>query len=247
MSERRVAFLGGNGHGAVRLTACRRHLPAGTALAEVLYPGFAGGGPAPASFDAFLEAVGRDAEALAPDLVYATGIGGLVALALRARGRLEAPLVLQAPVLWGLETRMMPRVMRAFAPVRRALPALMRQPLFRRWFVARHFVEPLPPPLVEGFFAAYDDCRALPRLFEWLTPALLRTLEEAIAAEPARFSDIALWWGGRDHVVPLEDWRRTRRRLGVDWPLRVFAGWGHYPMLEHPAEWAEELAHVATA
>ena len=45
------------------------------------------------------------------DLLYGTGIGGLVALSLRARGSItHTPILLQGPVLWGLRERWFPRL-----------------------------------------------------------------------------------------------------------------------------------------
>jgi hypothetical protein len=43
-------------------------------------------------------------------------------------------------------------------------------------------------------------------------------------------------------VVTPEELRVTEGVLGVRWPLRVFAEWGHYPMLQRPAEWVGEIA-----
>src|SRR5262249_29234967 len=127
---RQALFFGGNGHSAARL------LPARTALTElahqghgenfdlidVPYPGFKNRAQA-ANFDCFLGALSAfiadtTGRSCGSTLLYGTGIGGLLILCLRARGEwLELPVLLQAPVLWGLEHRWMPRILR-LGPVR---------------------------------------------------------------------------------------------------------------------------------
>ena len=89
MLPRRIAFLGGNGHCAARLAAARRHLPAEIDLLDVPYPGFEGR-PRARDFEKFLDAVGAHLREAAPHRIYAMGIGGLLALCLRARGDLLA-------------------------------------------------------------------------------------------------------------------------------------------------------------
>src|SRR5947208_3053823 len=80
-------------------------------------------------------------------LLYATGIGGLLALCLRARGRfLQTPLLLQAPILWGLKYRTMPRLMR-FGPLRMLLHWVFGLRSFQRRFVRKYFERPLSPAM----------------------------------------------------------------------------------------------------
>ena len=82
----RVSFLGGNGHCAARLAAERPFLT-GIELDDVPYPGFEGR-PRAADLESFLGALAAHLRASAPARVYAMGIGGLLALCLRARGEL---------------------------------------------------------------------------------------------------------------------------------------------------------------
>ena len=122
----KVGFLGGNGHCAARLTSARRFLLE-TEIDEVPYPGFEDR-PRAASLNEFLDAVAAHLRASDPAMIYATGIGGLLALCLRARGELGAtPILLQAPVFWGLEHRWMPKLMRL-----RPAQAAMRS-VFAAW------------------------------------------------------------------------------------------------------------------
>jgi hypothetical protein len=253
---RQALFFGGNGHSAARL------IPARTALAnmaqpgrgekfdlvDVPYPGFENR-PRAADLDAFLSALSTFiAEAVngSPGitLLYGTGIGGLLILCLRARVEwLDLPVLLQAPVLWGLEHRWMPRMLR-LGPTRFLLRRLFASPWFQRWFVRKQFGRMPPPAVQKAFFQGYADCPAAADFFTWLTPALLRQLERQFAGRPEALERITVWWGGRDRVVHLQELAWTEKALGVRWPVRTFAGWGHYPMIDDPCRWVRELSHV---
>jgi hypothetical protein len=45
-------------------------------------------------------------------------------------------------------------------------------------------------------------------------------------------------------VVTLDELGWTEHALGVRWPRRIFPGWGHYPMIDAPEEWAEAVSRV---
>jgi len=246
MAPSNIGFLGGNGHCAARLSAARGYLPAGIDLVAAPYPGFEGR-PRAADLEGFLTAVAEHLGSTAPDLVYATGIGGLLALCLRARGALAVvPILMQGPVLWGLERRMMPRLMR-FAPMQWALSRVFATAAFQRRFVGKYFTRRPDAETLAAFFDGYAQCMALPDFFAWLTPDLLRSLETELVRRPAALADIRIWWGGRDAVVSPRELAWTVSALGsvsepvARWPVRVFPDWGHYPMIDAPAEWAEEL------
>ncbi len=237
----RVLFLGGNGHCAARLAAARRFLPSWIALEEVPYPGFEGR-PRAASFTDFHGRI-TDDHGPVPTLVYGTGIGGLLALCLRARGELiGTPLLLQTPVLWGLERRWMPRVMR-FKPAQAALLRVFATAVFQKQFIRKYFTHPPDPETAAAFFDGYARCRAAPDLFAWLTPALLRILERDLAARPGALEKVQIWWGGQDRVVGLQELEWTRAALGIGdrWPVRIFPDWGHYPQIDEPEAWARAL------
>lgn len=237
-----LLFFGGNGHSEARLRAARAAAAlVGFVIDDVAYPGFEGR-PRASSLEAFLDAIAVPAPAAR--VVYATGIGGLFALALRARGALrDRPLILQAPVLWGLEHRWMPRLMRA-PPVRRAASWLFSRRRFQSAFARRYFTRPLTIEEQASFFDGYARCAAMTDLFAWLTPAWLRRLEAQFAADRRALDDVAVWWGGRDLVVTPEELRWTEAALNVQWPPRVFPDWGHYPMIDTPEQWAEIVGRV---
>jgi hypothetical protein len=208
-------------------------------LVDAVYPGFEGRPPA-ADLEAFLEA----ARPVAPaELAYATGVGALIALALRARGALRnVPLVLQGPVLWGLERRLMPRLVGGgLWPL---LRPLLAWPPFQRRFAARQFLRPPTPDEARAFFRGYAECRAAPQLFRWLGPGVLRDLEGRFAKDPGALEAVTVWWGGRDGVVGPDEQRLAEEALGVRWPSRVFPEWGHYPMLDDPEGWVAALRGI---
>lgn len=239
-----VLFLGGNGHAAARLEPARRALRARSEPFELIdlpYP------PAD-SFDELLErlaeSVERSGSTGSTRLIYATGIGGLVALAQRVRGAwLDMPLLLQGAVLWGLEQRMFPKLMR-IGPAPYLLAALLRTSPIRRRFVKKHFLREHDATFVQAFFDGYGDAQSFASWFDWLRPELLRRLERDLAGRPDLLQDVSAWWGGRDTVVGVEELHRTEAALGIRVPCTVMPDWGHYPMIDDPDGWVEELARV---
>jgi pimeloyl-ACP methyl ester carboxylesterase len=254
--QRQLLFYGGNGHSAARLALARLALAELAQqggiedfdLVNVPYPGFENR-PRAKDLDAFLDALstviaGRSAK---PMVLYGTGIGGLLVLCLRARGEwLDVPVLLQAPVLWGLERRWMPRILR-LGPVRFALHRLFAFSWFQSRFVRQQFERPLAPTLRKAFFQGYADCPAAADFFAWLTPALLRRLENQFAGRPQALEGITVWWGRRDRVVNLQELAWTEQALGVRWPVRIFPTWGHYPMIDEPHDWVREVSHALAA
>ncbi|HLW63813.1 MAG TPA: alpha/beta hydrolase [Gemmataceae bacterium] len=236
----RVIFFGGNGHCAARLAAVRANAP--FPIIDADYPGFANR-PRACSRETFLDTVHTNIEPqLGQSLIYGTGIGGLIALCLRARGQLlETPLLLQAPVLWGLEHRLMPKVMR-LGIARSLFATLFRARWFQKHFFRKYFVTVPPPEFQREFFTGYASCAAAADFFDWFTPNWLRQLEQAFAQHPERLRSIEFWWGERDRVVSLQELCWTEAALGRSWPVQTFSEWGHYPMIEQPEEWVRNLS-----
>jgi hypothetical protein len=249
-------FLGGNGHARVRLAAARAAVDrldaageiAGFDISEVPYPGFEGR-PRVADAPTFLRAladVTAEQCARGDVVVHATGIGALFAVTLRVRKAMgRAPLVLQGPVLWGLERRWMPRLARAgLAPV---IPLLFRSAAFRRHFLGKHFVAPPRADVADAFFDGYGRCTATADLFRWCGPAWLREIERTVHEGGADLAHVQVWWGGRDKVVGPDELRWTEKALGVRWPERTFDHWGHYPMMDDAEGWARAVAATVPA
>jgi hypothetical protein len=253
--DRRIVYLGGNGHSSARLAPARAALARLTAWGEVTpfrlldlpYPGFENRPRVP-TLDVFLDILSRHIAAFrgAPDgktLLYGTGIGGLLLLCLRSRGEwLDLPILLQGAVLWGVKVRSFPQLMR-LGLARLLLGRLFLLPLFQEWFVRRKFRRPLAPDVRRAFFQGYEQCTAVSDFFEWLTPRTLRALERRFQRRRAALEGIRVWWGEHDRVVSLKELLLTRRALRVHWPLRRFADWGHYPMLDDPDDWVRALDH----
>lgn len=251
----RVLFLGGNGHTPARLVPARealerRHGEA-VALLDVPLAGF-GGRSRARSYGDFLDQLEQQAARLGSEMegttLYATGVGGLYALGLRARGRIaRTPLILQGPVLWGLEQRLFPRLMRAVPGAPALLQRLFRLPAVQRRFVGKHLLRPLADREREAFFEGYRQASSFGDLFAWLTPGHLRELEHTFAEHPGRLERIAFWWGERDTVVGPGELASTERALGRSFPLRRFPTWGHYPMLDDPEGWVDALVDEVLA
>jgi hypothetical protein len=253
-----VLFFGGNGHASARLDPARAAVDrlARTAeiapfdIVEVPYPGFEGR-PRAADAATFLRSLaGAAATAIggrADVAVHATGIGALLAVTLRARQVLgRAPLVLQGPVLWGLEHRWMPRLARA--GLAGVIPRLFQQAAFQRHFVRKHFANAsLSPDLAAAFFEGYARCAATTDLFRWCGPRWLRDVEATVHEGGADLTGVQVWWGGRDLVVGPAELRWTEAALGVRWPERTFDTWGHYPMIEDPEGWVRAVAATVPA
>jgi pimeloyl-ACP methyl ester carboxylesterase len=239
-----VLFLGGNGHDPVRLEGVRGVLSAWDAPFDILELTY----PRASTYDELLDALEASCaqweSEQAGGLVYATGIGGLVALSLRARGALaEHPLIIQGAVLWGLERRWFPRIMR-LPGMPQLLTQAFRSTRIQKRFKAHHLLTEPTLDWSKRFFAGYGDAEAFASWFRWLTPALLRRLEREIPARTGALADVVAWWGQHDSVVSAEELRLTERALGVQIPLRTFAGWGHYPMIDDPEDWVAEVRDV---
>lgn len=246
-----VLFMGGNGHSTARLARVRAVLARDRAfeLHEVRYPGFEGRAHV-TPFEAFLDSVRDDVERLNPPdqppaWIHATGIGGLLALTLRARGELlRQPIMMQAPVLWGLEQRRFPVVMRNFPPARLALRGLFNFGPFQRRFARKQFETAVDDATLQGFFQGYNQCAAMGDFFSWLTPALLRRLEARFAQDPQALRHILILWGGKDAVVSLEELHVSEAALQHTFARRVIDDWGHYPMIDAPERWVGAVAEV---
>ncbi len=247
--------MGGNGHSGARLRPARaaleRFVAAGElesfVIDEVPYPGFENRAKAmdwPSFLGSVAAYVDRQPE---PKTIYGAGIGGLIALSLRAqRIASDVPILLQGAVLWGLERRWMPRLFR-LGLARFALRKLLAVPFLQRRFVRKYFEAEPSADLQRAFFEGYNQCTASADFFNWMDSRLLRKLERAFTDAPELLERIQVWWGGQDHVVSLQELKWTEEALGRQWPTRVFPHWGHYPMIDEPDEWVKELHHVLAA
>lgn len=247
----RTAFLGGNGHCSARLEPARAIVDGAPWLVDIPYPGFEGQ-PRAANREMFLSRISRELEnehARQPfELIYATGIGSLIALHLRTNGVLaDVPLVMQGPVLWGVKHRWLPRVMR-IPPLRAAMPAIMHNSLFQQRFFERYFTRLPSVQFQSRFFEGYRQCSALSDLFAWFDPAFLDQVARRASENLASLENVSIWMGEQDRVVSQTEVDWTEQGLHHKFPVRRFETWGHYPMIDEPHSWIgalqREVAHV---
>lgn len=239
----KILHFGGNGHSQVRLERVRRALQEiapEIELNDVPYPGFEGREQAKSLSD-FLENLSGFVRANPPHALVASGIGALIALSLRAEGELAGtPLIFQGPVLWGLEHRLMPRVMKWSLP-RAMLAKAFKIRFFQDRFCRKQFRKPLDDRMRKAFFDGYADCTSFTDLFDWFGPEWLRKLEADFQAHPDRLANITIWLSGRDKVVGRLEIDATAAKLPIDWRVLEFPNWGHYPAIDEPLEWAQAL------
>jgi len=242
-----VYFFGGNGHCRARLIPARITIERlsqanevkSFEIVEAPYPGFEGR-PKAAGFDAFLDAIVPSSRV---DLIYGSGIGGLLALVLAVFNKLpHVPILLQAPVLWGLEKRWMPKLMRLMP--HGMFDRITRTRLFQKRFARTRFLRPLDDATLRDFFDGFQQCRAGGDFFDWLTPALLRQLENGLRSDDRCLERLQFWWGDLDRVVTIQELQWTEAALKRSFPVRRFPEWGHYPMIDDPENWIRNLNHV---
>jgi pimeloyl-ACP methyl ester carboxylesterase len=241
-----ILHFGGNGHSEVRLRRAREamsHLDDRFELVDVPYPGFENRARS-ANLNQFLADLEQFVAQQPHVCVIASGIGALIALSLRAQGGLlGSPMIFQGPVLWGLEHRWMPRVMRWQFP-RFLLKKLFTLERFQDRFVGKQFQRVVEPEFADSFFQGYADCTAFGDLFDWFTPQWLRQLELAFQANPDALNHITVWICGADKVVGRFEIEMTSQRLPISWPIVEFPTWGHYPAIDAPEEWAKALKNA---
>lgn len=237
--------LGDMGHSLFRLSRARATSRAvGFDVKEVLYPGFEGR-PVPTSFDDFMEQVEMQVDIYRlshkKPMVYATGFGSLVLLALRARANVpDLPSIIQGAVPW--ETVRARGGGDASAGIREQARFADAEEQVR--FVVDHFHSPLDESERRSFFAGIATCAAYPHLYEWIGAGWLASLEGTLASRPPAIDDIRVWLCGQDDLVGAEEHDAAVRALGAEWPTELAEGWGHFPYLDAPGPWIGALQTV---
>ncbi len=235
-----ILALHGNGGGAFRFHRLPPYMPADVRLRALTLPGFA-----ERPYDPNLHTLADYAQVVyceieqapAPLVLLGTGIGGSIALEYAQHyPHTLAGLILHAPVGTRLESRLFPRLMKL--PGMRRLgqwlfSARATRPLFRRLL----FSHPLPPEVIDRFFDEYRQCQVFGQMFDLITAdwfARLRPVEVPTA----------LLWGERERVLSvaqLEDYKALLpRRI-----IRTVPDWDHFPMLEQPEAYAQEIVALA--
>jgi pimeloyl-ACP methyl ester carboxylesterase len=232
----------GNGGGAHRFTRVQAMTPPDCRLVAVTLPGFAG---TPA--DQSLRSIADYAEVLArlladqprPRVVLGHGIGGSIVLELTQRhvGVVDG-LILHAPVGTRLDRRLFPRLMSipGARPLgQRLFASRLLRPIFGRLLFSRA----VPPRYLDRFFDEYRQCSVFSQMFDLITPTWFRGLR------PIELPS-ALLWGESERLLSVDQLQDYRVLLPRALTRRI-PGWGHFPMIEQPDEYAAEIAALALA
>jgi hypothetical protein len=99
------------------------------------------------------------------------------------------------------------------------------------------FSAAIPPHYLDRFFGEYRTCSVFSQMFDLIAPDWFRGLGPADL--PA-----ALLWGEAERVLTVDqvdDYRALLPRAIV----RRVCGWGHFPMIEQPSAYADEVSALA--
>jgi len=232
-----IAAVPGNGGTTARWELLPDPLAPGSTLHPVVLPGFDGTPlmPGEPTADAFAAALRDAVEALPrPRVVFATGIGGSIALhAAQERGWADG-FILHAPVGPNLDTRLLPQLMRPMI-VRAAAKAAIASPVGRA--IGRRRYSNVPADTIDRVLGAYARCDAFEPMWDILNADWWDALDPI--ADPA-----VLVWGAGDGVLSADHAEKFRRVL-PDATFRTEDEWAHYPMLEQPADFARAIDELA--
>ncbi|MEY2981943.1 MAG: hypothetical protein RL562_2170 [Planctomycetota bacterium] len=235
-----LVVLHGNGGGAARFERLAGHWPADLVVKLPELPGFgARGGEVVAGLgmpDYAREVVEIVRRCPRPRVLLGHGIGGSFALAaLQQDPDLVDGVVLHAPVGAHLDKRRFPRLMRPRL-VRRLAQWVVSSRLTRPWLRGRLFVDPdaLPADVEARFFADYRRCSAFGHVFDLIDARWFDSLR------PVPVPAVLLWGLGERVLAPshAEAFQGPLPRA----ELRTVEAWGHFPMLEAPADYASVVA-----
>ncbi|MEM7333480.1 MAG: alpha/beta hydrolase [Chloroflexota bacterium] len=240
MPELTIVAIHGNGGGAFRFDRIRPFLPDAVRFLPITLPGFAAkpADPALQTLSDYADHLhGIVAQEQRPLVLLGTGIGGSIALEYVQRNP-EAidGLILHAPVGTRLEKRLFPRFMKL--PGMRRLGQLtfsspITRPLFRRLL----FHQPVPNDYLNRFFNEYRQCSVFGQMFDIITQPWFDGLR------PVDIPTVLLW-GERERVLTV-DQLDDYKQLLPNHTTRIVPDWDHFPMIEQPAEYSEEMVQLA--
>ena len=228
----------GNGGGGFRFQRVHEHIGADIRFEAVTLPGF-GGRPVDPSLRTltdYAEQLWSEINELeGPIVVLGHGIGGSIALDMIQRHPVDG-LIIHAPVGTRLDERLFPRLMKP-EPIRRlvrwGISSRLTRPLTSRVF----FSGDVPRDYQDEFLSEYARAESFSQMFDLITSEWWEALL------PVDVPSVLLW-GSEDRVLgadQVDDYRRLLPRAEVD----VLPGWDHFPMVEHPAEYAAVITAIA--
>lgn len=236
-----IVAVHGNGGGASRFAAMAAVLRDRADLVAVTLPGFSTTprDPSLRTVSDYADHLGRLMEAAGPrPVVLGHGIGGTFALDLASRRpHLVGGLVLHAPVGAHLDTRLFPRLMSTAAvrtAVKRLIAARLPRPLWRRLF----FPHGAPRHVLDRFFDEYRSCEAFGQMFDIITPEWFESLA------PVTTVPTVLLWGADDRVLRSGQTEAIVAKVPHA-EMVVREGWDHFPMIEQPEEYADEILAIS--
>ena len=237
-----VVSVHGNGGGAHRFARVAPLMPPDVRLVPITLPGFARV-PANRSLRTLSDYAAVLASMVAveprPRIVLGHGIGGSIVLQLvQVDADLIDGLILHAPVGTRLDRRLFPKLMVIPGARRlgqRFVASRLLRPLMRRIF----FSAPVPPAYLDRFFDEYERCSVFGQMFDLITPQWFSGLRPVTLPS-------ALLWGEDERLLGVDQVRDYRALLPGALVRRV-PGWGHFPMIEHPHQYAAEIAGLARA
>ncbi len=253
----RIVAVHGNGGGASRFARMAAHTPDDVALDAVTLPGFSTvpGDPTLRTLADYADRLGemvRDgidgtdragggeaaAAAEHPTVLLGHGIGGSIALDLVSRRPdLVDGLILHAPVGASLDTRLFPKIMSSTAIralIKRAISSRLLRPLLRRVF----FPHGAPKEVLDNFFDEYRHCAAFGDMFDLIN----RPWFDGV--QPISGVPTVLLWGADDRV--LRSGQADEFTIKVPEAETVVRdGWDHFPMIEQPHEYTDEIVAIA--
>ena len=236
-----IVAVHGNGGGASRYALVAPAMPDDVEFRPVTLPGFSTE-PRDPSLRTLGDYADRVADLFADldqPIVLGHGIGGSIALDLASRRpELLGGLVLHAPVGASLDTRLFPRVMRTQvvrSAVRRGISSRLARPVLRRIF----FPHGAPHEVLDVFFEEYRHCEAFGDMFDLIDREWFDSIPP-VGDVPA-----VLLWGQNDRVLRSGQSDEIRSKL-PDAEVVIREGWDHFPMIEQPQEYADEIVAIAS-
>ena len=228
----------GNGGGGFRFARVEPHVSDRIRFEAVTLPGFGGrpGDPTLQSLPDYAEALWREIEHLPrPLVVLGHGIGGSIALDMVQRHEVDA-LILHAPVGTRLERRWFPRLMKP-EPVRSLIKWGISSRLTRPLVGRRFFSRDVPVDYRNDFLDEYGRADSFSQMFDIITAEWWNALA------PVEMPALMLW-GSDDRVLGADQVADYRALLPRAW-TDVVLGWGHFPMVEGPADYANVITDWA--
>lgn len=234
-----VVAVHGNGGGAFRWDRLPRPLADDVELRAMTLPGFSGRRlpSGPITMATFTAALREDVVAVDhPRVLLGHGIGGAIALDLVANEPgLADGLILHAPVGANLDERLFPRIM-STPVIRKVAKAIVGSKAAQSLAGPRLFAD-TPDDVGRRFLAEYRRADGFEVMFDLLTAEWFDEL-------PATDIPTSILWGAKDRVLRVGQADALAERLGNSERV-IVEGWGHYPMIEVPDDYARVVAEQA--